>query len=461
MRAFIANSTLVLIASLTAAAAHATMTLRALNGVASNIQYPTDTSGNALKPIVYAGMAGTCASGTVCDTCKNTVTDPTKRFFPCNHNSVSVAGKLHIELVSDTSTTYTQTDARMAGANVVTLSTVTYDSSSKVMVADIAWSDICQAINNDGTCSTVSGIQTVSIGLGAPSGGGVGVAEKFDIQVVVSKVDPTDAAIQYTENCGATGVLTGSDTYGYCYFEATRGDGKAYMTPLVAAATYPSYKGNLNYDGIEVFYAAGEKGNETAIFDSMSSASSSQTFQLATGQVALSDNRVYGLTNDQYYCFVIANRDAAGNIFYYSPPPGSSPSVGSAQTAVEMCTTPAYVSGLLDDKHCFIATATFGSDMAPEVQSFRNFRNRFLLRNSWGESVVKFYYEISPPLAEFISHHEVLRAGSRVILWPLLIFAKLSLSWGIIWTSLLFAAIVFGLAEGFRRLSPRRSRKIS
>lgn len=68
---------------------------------------------------------------------------------------------------------------------------------------------------------------------------------------------------------------------------------------------------------------------------------------------------------------------------------------------------------------CFIATAAFGSAMAPEVERLREFRDSCLLTNGPGRAFVDFYYRVSPPIADFISHDEDLRQIPRVMLWPL------------------------------------------
>ncbi len=68
---------------------------------------------------------------------------------------------------------------------------------------------------------------------------------------------------------------------------------------------------------------------------------------------------------------------------------------------------------------CFIATAAFGSYLDPRVEVLRSFRDNYLLKNSLGEAFVSFYYEISPPIAEYISKHESLRTATRWALTPI------------------------------------------
>jgi len=58
---------------------------------------------------------------------------------------------------------------------------------------------------------------------------------------------------------------------------------------------------------------------------------------------------------------------------------------------------------------CFIATACYGTPLAEEVITLCQFRDQYLLTNRPGRLFVKTYYELSPPLAEFITRHPGLK----------------------------------------------------
>lgn len=79
------------------------------------------------------------------------------------------------------------------------------------------------------------------------------------------------------------------------------------------------------------------------------------------------------------------------------------------------------------EEHCFIATAAFGSYDNYYVKILRDFRDRFLLTNSPGQSLVRFYYKYSPAAADFISKHKNLRAITRFALMPAIEISYLAL----------------------------------
>ena len=89
------------------------------------------------------------------------------------------------------------------------------------------------------------------------------------------------------------------------------------------------------------------------------------------------------------------------------------------------CSSEAYATTEEENKKsCFIATAAFGSPLEPHVKLLRKFRDRFLLNSYVGRSFVGIYYKYSPPLADFIARHDILRLMVRWGLIPIV-----GLSW--------------------------------
>jgi len=101
-----------------------------------------------------------------------------------------------------------------------------------------------------------------------------------------------------------------------------------------------------------------------------------------------------------------------------------------------------YVSG--GGGGCFIATAAYGSYIAPNVRVLRKFRDRFLLTNTVGRAFVDFYYTYSPPVANFIANHDTLRALVRWSLLPVVGMTWISISFGSI-SSLVFIILLLSL----------------
>ena len=74
---------------------------------------------------------------------------------------------------------------------------------------------------------------------------------------------------------------------------------------------------------------------------------------------------------------------------------------------------------------CFVATAVYGSPLAPEVLLLSRFRDEVLLQSKLGAVFVSAYYWISPALATLIVRADLLRAGTRsLFLKPLLRLLK-------------------------------------
>jgi len=87
---------------------------------------------------------------------------------------------------------------------------------------------------------------------------------------------------------------------------------------------------------------------------------------------------------------------------------------------------------VLDDKSfnetekggCLIATATFGTEMAPQVQFLREIRDNIVLQTESGTSFMtafnQFYYSFSPTIADYERENPVFKEGVKLALTPLL-----------------------------------------
>ena len=73
---------------------------------------------------------------------------------------------------------------------------------------------------------------------------------------------------------------------------------------------------------------------------------------------------------------------------------------------------------------CLIATATYGSELAPEVQLLRNFRDYSIMKTQSGSNFMvafnAWYYSFSPYVAVYITNHWVERTIMKGVLYPLI-----------------------------------------
>ena len=73
---------------------------------------------------------------------------------------------------------------------------------------------------------------------------------------------------------------------------------------------------------------------------------------------------------------------------------------------------------------CLIATATFGSEMAPQVQFLRELRDNTVLQTESGTSFMagfnQFYYSFSPAIADYERENPAFKEAIKITLTPLL-----------------------------------------
>jgi len=81
---------------------------------------------------------------------------------------------------------------------------------------------------------------------------------------------------------------------------------------------------------------------------------------------------------------------------------------------------------------CIVATATYGSELSPEVQFLRGFRDGTVMSTfAGGQFMVAFnawYYSFSPYVADFISKQPLLKEVMKILLYPLIGILHISAS---------------------------------
>jgi len=114
--------------------------------------------------------------------------------------------------------------------------------------------------------------------------------------------------------------------------------------------------------------------------------------------------------------------------------------VTAASTTITMNDNYSIIATFKFGTGCFIATAAYGTPMADDIQVLREFRDGYMLTNPVGETLVEFYYRLSPPVAEFITEHPSLRPMVRAGLAPAVAMSTVAVN-----TSLAEKAAIAGL----------------
>lgn len=411
-------------------------------GITNNLETITTESTSAVS--ISTGLIdATCATTTDgiqgCSACKD-AGGPGP--WICNEKQIDLTGWLVITIKTDNTALFPTTGSTTALKAVYSSSTeIPVDATKSTPSTNLAantnltvalkWTDICSAVGTTGCTGSFS--KTFQVGI---SKAGTTTLDEY-ITVKMSHRYVTIAAMAAAASTPVAGYMTlsssctGATAYElFCYYRLYPGDEKVFLYDLTLNASNTSYyvpnlttagsegtadSSNQKYKYVRLYYEP-----SSAFTDIVPGTSSSFDLPLNTTSGSITDKKLPNLLNSQEYVFLAAAVDDGGTATFFAKP-GSAQLTTSAMLQAgtpEQSATPGPVYGLLEGSKCFIATAAYGSEMAPEVEVLRQFRNQFLLTNTLGRFFVKTYYWISPPIANFIARHESIRTAVRWTLQP-------------------------------------------
>ncbi len=137
-------------------------------------------------------------------------------------------------------------------------------------------------------------------------------------------------------------------------------------------------------------------------------------------------------------CESVEQTDSIKKVFFYEltdvpatekwgivryPDNARKPAFYSYQSYISGSTPPAALySG------CFIATAVYGTPLAPQVRVLSEFRDKYLLTNTPGRGFVRCYYKLGPSIARVTSRNKPLGFAVRIALRPVIVLCRTILS---------------------------------
>ncbi len=407
--------------------------------------------------IVYGGIAGPiCASpvaNSTCNTCLQAGTADACNLTGVHSTLIITVSFTLTKDIPGTGTIKAGVYVIADGASALSGSPLLVDVPLPAVAATTVqvtttWGELC-SLTGFPNCTGIADDQVLSgqLAFGIDSSGvSSGSAVDFDEtkRVPIKLHHLTPASAQSTQTfCPAT------PAQGACNVKFLAGDQKAYVDSFPVALGVAT--SGIAWDGVAFFpisVPVDGTGDAAAYSTFVTNRVAPTIKALSAGNLA--DSSITGLTNYEKFCLVYGTKNLAQNIYKI---------VNDPLAAATGCIIPSEVVGILDDKHCFISTAAFGSEMAPEVQSFRNFRDQFLIHNYFGRKFIKFYYQEGPAAADLISKSEFLKSATRTLLYPVLGFVQISLQFGILAALLTLIVLLILFSQVSRFLF--RNKKVS
>lgn len=436
------------------------LTITDVNGESAmqiTVASPTGTTTTTTStPTIWGGLGGpntSCSGDSTCDSCAEV--NSVAAMGSCNlyriHNGVT----LSVFIKSDSTDGYPKLIKVTDGTTSEYQRSSALTAKGSVATMNVLWADLCGVLNGgDQDCENITEPLQADFSIGISKNNNTTLDDSLTLKIKIVPGGSSPLA-----SCG--GAIP-------CYTLAP-GDEKVYVDSSITNGTagFPNTGGRI-YKTLRVFYSTTNLDDAVPArlsegkYKDLSITSSSTTG--SSSDATLGDNKVTGLENgvDHYlrYGFV----DEAGNMDHVISPAAqesdlgcagatATPSTADRSTCPSFVVQPNEVVGLLsEDLNCFVATATLGSPLHSELKPLRDFRNRVLLRTSFGIQLVKQYYNWGPLFAAHIETSPFLRKISQIFLAPLFWVAPYAATervfWPIALVLLLEVLLILCLAAG-------------
>jgi hypothetical protein len=186
-------------------------------------------------------------------------------------------------------------------------------------------------------------------------------------------------------------------------------------------------------DGATIhFYVAGQEADQTFAFHDgwTTQLDLTATGTVITYELTISSTSGGSVTNPGVGTFtyvagsvvnLVANPDAGYKFVNWSGDVDAIANVNAASTTITMQDDYLITASFEEVPSsfplpCFIATAAYGTPVAEQIDVLREFRDVVLLESTVGSQFVSLYYQLSPPVANFIAGNELLRTLVRELL---------------------------------------------
>jgi len=214
-------------------------------------------------------------------------------------------------------------------------------------------------------------------------------------------------------------IAAGSDD-GFVYLCDKKFTGNNYLWRFQTGGKVLSV--DLDYDGTYVI--AGSEDNYVYLFDRKLTAKT-YLWRYLTGQNVEQmagggpyDADVYSVSISDTGEYMAAGSEDS-HLYFFAAPTGEQITTETTQATTTVVTTVVTTKGM-----CIIASAAYGSELSPNVQALRTFRDKLVLSTFAGTEFMKafnaWYYSFSPTVAECIARSPTLQSLVRAMIYPLI-----------------------------------------